>query len=242
MDRLALFAEPAAERIPVLNETGIRTIINGPIPVSADGEPIMGPVPGIPNLFVACGFTAGIAASGGAGAAMAAWILDGDPGMDLWPFDVRRFGPHHGQSHHLSERARSAYAGYYKLHHPGEETRIGRGLRRSPVHAELVAAGAVFGNRFGWERANWFRTPADPARDEPTFEGRPSSFDAVAREVQAIRSGVALIDQTSFAKFEISGPGAFDALQRLVANDLSGGPGKVTYTQILNPAAASRPT
>ena len=108
LDRLALFAEPAAERIPILAETGIRTIINGPIPVSADGEPIMGPVPGIPNLYVACGFTAGIAASGGAGEAMAAWILDGDPGMDLWPFDVRRFGPHHGTDRHLGARARTA--------------------------------------------------------------------------------------------------------------------------------------
>ncbi len=233
MDRLALFAEPAAERMPVLNETGIRTIINGPIPVSADGEPIMGPVPGIENLFVACGFTAGIAASGGAGLAMAAWILDGDPGMDLWPFDIRRFGPHHGQSHHLGERARTAYAGYYKLHYPGEESSVGRGLRRSPVHGHLAAAGARFGNRFGWERANWFAKAGD-APDAPTFEGKPSGFDAVAREVAAIRSGVALIDQTSFAKFEVSGPGAFAALQGLVANDLSGGPGKVTYTQILN--------
>lgn len=233
MDRLALFAEPAAERMPILNETGIRTIINGPIPVSADGEPIMGPVPGIENLFVACGFTAGIAASGGAGLAMAAWILDGDPGMDLWPFDVRRFGPHHGQSRHLGERARTAYAGYYKLHYPGEETSIGRGLRRSPVHAQLAAAGARFGNRFGWERANWFAEAGD-APERPTFEDTPAGFDAVAREVAAIREGVALIDQTSFAKFEVSGPGASAALQGLVANDLSGGPGKVTYTQILN--------
>ncbi len=233
MDRLALFAEPAAERIPVLNETGIRTIINGPIPVSADGEPIMGAVPGIANLFVSCGFTAGIAASGGAGEAMAAWILDGDPGMDLWPFDVRRFGPHHGASRHLGERARHAYAGYYKLHFPGEETGVGRGLRRSPVHAHLAAAGAVFGSRFGWERANWFARPGDPV-EPPTFEGRPPGFAAVAREVAAIRGGVALIDQTSFAKFRVAGPGAFEALQRLVANDLSGGPGRVTYTQVLN--------
>ncbi|HUG60738.1 MAG TPA: FAD-dependent oxidoreductase [Methylomirabilota bacterium] len=234
LDRLALFAEPAAERIPVLNETGIRTIVNGPIPVSADGEPIMGPVPGVDNLFVACGFTAGIAASGGAGEAMAAWILGGDPGMDLWPFDVRRFGPHHGASRHLGERAQFAYAGYYKLHYPGEEATVGRGLRRSPVHGHLAAAGAVFGSRFGWERANLFRCAGDDPADAPTFEGRPAGFACVAREVSAIRTGVALIDQTSFAKFEVTGPGAFAALQGLVANDLSGGPGKVTYTQILN--------
>jgi 4-methylaminobutanoate oxidase (formaldehyde-forming) len=101
------------------------------------------------------------------------------------------------------------------------------------VHAHLQAAGAAFGSRFGWERANWFRAAGDEP-DRPTFEGRPPGFAAVAREVRAIRSGVALIDQTSFAKFEVTGSGAFDGLQRLVANDLSGGPGRVIYTQILN--------
>ena len=95
MERLELFALPCAERLPVLNEIGIQTIINGPIPVSADGEPILGLAPELDNFFVTCGFTAGIAASGGAGEAMANWILDGDPGMDLWAFDVRRFGTPH---------------------------------------------------------------------------------------------------------------------------------------------------
>src|SRR5690606_26137 len=90
-DRFEKIAVPAAERLPILEEIGVQTLINGPIPVSADGEPVMGLVPGLANFYVACGFTAGIAASGGAGAAMARWILDGDPGMDLWPFDVRRF-------------------------------------------------------------------------------------------------------------------------------------------------------
>ena len=128
LERLERFALPASTRLPVLNEIGIQTIINGPIPVSADGEPIMGLAPGFENLFVACGFTAGIAASGGAGLAMSNLILHGDAGMDLWPFDVRRFSALQAQPLYLEDRAIEAYASYYKIHWPGEEAQAGRGL------------------------------------------------------------------------------------------------------------------
>jgi len=234
MDRLELFALPAAERLPVLNDIGIRTIINGPIPVSADGEPIMGLAPECDNLFVACGFTAGIAASGGAGEAMANWIVEGDPGMDLWQFDVRRFGPPQAQALWLEERAIEAYGAYYKIHFPTEEMHSARGQRQSPVHGRLDRAGAVFGQKFGWERPNWFAPPGTERLDRPSFEGRPNWFDAVAAEHRAIRERVAVIDQTSFAKFEIAGPGAAAFLQRLADNDLSAPPGACTYTQLCN--------
>lgn len=234
MDRLELFALPAAERLPVLNDIGIKTVINGPIPVSADGEPIMGLAPELDNFYLACGFTAGIAASGGAGQAMANWILQGDPGLDLWPFDARRFGAPHARAPWLAARAQEAYASYYKVHWPGEEHQAGRGLRRSPLYEPLKAAGAVFGSRFGWERANWF-TASDPAAtDRPSFEGEPGWHAAVAAEVRAIRTGVALIDQTSFSKFELTGPGAQAALNRIAAADISGAPGRAIYTQLLN--------
>ncbi|MGJ8583605.1 MAG: GcvT family protein [Marinosulfonomonas sp.] len=236
MDRLELFALPASERLPILNEIGIKTIINGPIPVSADGEPIMGKAPELDNFYVACGFTAGIAASGGAGLAMSNWILHGDPGLDLWPFDVRRFGAPHAQGAYLQERAIEAYGSYYKIHWPGEENAAGRGLRHSPLHHDLAEKGAVFGARFGWERANWFATPGSTATETHSFEGKHGSFDAVAAEVQAIRERVALIDQTSFSKFEISGPGAQEALQKIAANDLGGAPGRAIYTQLCNEA------
>ncbi|MEO8669599.1 MAG: FAD-dependent oxidoreductase, partial [Bauldia sp.] len=144
MDRLALFALPAAERLPILNEIGIQTVINGPIPVSADGEPIMGLAPELDNFFVACGFTAGIAASGGAGLAMANWIVHGDPGMDLWSFDIRRFGPVQAQGRWLEERAVEAYGAYYRIHWPGEEMHSARNVRQSPMHGRLMNAGAVF--------------------------------------------------------------------------------------------------
>lgn len=232
MERLELFALPAAERLPVLNEIGIQTVINGPIPVSYDGEPILGLAPELDNFYVACGFTAGIAGSGGGGLALSNMILYGDAGMDLWPFDVRRFGAVQAQGRYLEERAIEAYGAYYKIHWPAEETHVGRGLRRSPLHAILRDNGAVFGSRFGWERPNWFAR--EGSQERSSFEGKPSWFDAVGEEVRAIRERAALIDQTSFSKFEIAGEGAFEALQAIAANDLSGPPGKAVYTQLCN--------
>jgi len=235
MDRLELFALPCAERLPVLNEIGIQTVINGPIPVSADGEPVMGLAPELDNLFVACGFTAGIAASGGAGEAMANWILDGDPGMDLWAFDVRRFGAPHNPGRYLEERAIEAYGSYYKIHWPAEETAAGRGLRRAPIHAHLEKAGAVFGARFGWERPLWFAEPGSSREEHASFEEKPGWFDAVGREHRQIREQAALIDQTSFSKIEIDGPGTTAALERICANRIAGEPGRCIYTTMLNP-------
>jgi 4-methylaminobutanoate oxidase (formaldehyde-forming) len=234
-DRFEVIARGATERLPVLEELGVHSLINGPIPVSADGEPIMGPAPGLPNFFMACGFTAGIAASGGAGEAMAKWILEGDPGMDLWPFDLRRFGPYHANTRVLEERAIEAYGLYYRIHWPGHEMEAGRPARRSPFHDDLVARGAVHGSKFGWERPNWFARPEDEPIDRPAFEDRPNWFAAVGEECRAVREGVALIDQSSFSKFELSGPGAFAAIDRLAANDVSA-IGRAVYTQLCNEA------
>lgn len=234
LERLELFALPCAERLPVLNEVGIQTVINGPIPVSADGEPIMGLAPELDNFYVACGFTAGIAASGGAGEAMANWILDSDPGMDLWAFDVRRFGTPHATGRYLEDRAIEAYGSYYKIHWPAEETVAGRGLRRSPLHGALDAAGAVFGARFGWERPLWFATSGASREEKSSFEEKPSWFDAVGAEHRHVREGVVLIDQTSFSKFEIDGPGTMAALEAICANRIAGEPGRCIYTTMLN--------
>jgi 4-methylaminobutanoate oxidase (formaldehyde-forming) len=237
MERLELFALPCATRIPVLNDIGIQTIINGPIPASPDGEPIMGLAPELDNFYVACAFTAGIAASGGAGEAMANWILDGDPGLDLWSFDVRRFGAPHAVGRYLEDRAIDAYGQYYQIHWPAEETRAARGVRRSPLYGALQAKGAVFGARFGWERPLWFATPSGPRADLPSFEDKPNWFDAVGAEHRAIREGVVLIDQTSFGKTIIEGPGAFAFLQSLTTANLAGREGRCIYTQMLNDQA-----
>lgn len=233
-DRFEAIATPAAERIPMLNDLGIRQLINGPIPISPDGEPIIGRVPELANMFVACGFTSGIAACGGAGRALAHWILAGEPEYDLWAFDVRRFGVHHGGTRYLHERCVEAYHHYYLIHWPGQEMQSGRGGRRSPLWGALKAQGAVFGSRFGWERPNWFAGPGEAGEDVPSFEGRPSWFDAVAREVKAIRERVVLIDQSSFSKFEISGPGTTKYLNGLAAANVDKPVGSLIYTQLCN--------
>jgi 4-methylaminobutanoate oxidase (formaldehyde-forming) len=193
----------------------------------------MGRAPGLDNFFVACGFTAGIAACGGAGRALAQWIAEGDPGMDLWAFDIRRFGPHHAGTRYLHARAVESYGRYYKIHWPAEEMRSGRGARRSPLYGALKDKGAVFGSKFGWERPNWFAPAGVEPVDRPSFE-RPNWFEQVGAEHRAVRERVALIDVSSFSKFEISGPGAFRFLQGLAANDLDKPPGAVVYTQLCN--------
>ena len=233
MERFEEIALATAERIPVFGELGLKQLINGPIPVSPDGEPIMGQATERDNVFVACGFTSGIAAAGGAGRAMAEWIVQGYPEMDLWPFDLRRFGDFHSGTRALHERAVHAYGSYYHLHYPGEELTVARDARRSPLWQILKERGAVYGSKFGWERPNWFASQVNTV-DQPSFEGRPNWFDQVASEHRATRERVALFDLSSFTKFEVTGRGAFEALQRVAANDLDKPDGSVVYTQLCN--------
>ncbi len=234
LDRFEAIAVPASERLPILNELGIRNLINGPIPISPDGEPILGRLPELENFYVACGFTSGIAAAGGAGRAMAHWILQGEPEYDLWAFDVRRFGKHHASLKYLHERAVESYHRYYLIHWPGEEMHTGRGGRRSPLHGTLAARGAAFGSRFGWERPNFFRSDGLAVSDAPSFEGRAGWHAAVAREHKATREAATLFDQSSFSKYELSGRGATRFLQWVAANDVDKPLGSIVYTQLCN--------
>jgi 4-methylaminobutanoate oxidase (formaldehyde-forming) len=232
-DRFTPIGEAAVARIPSFGETGIKSMINGPIPISADGEPIMGKAPGLDNFFVSCGFTSGIAAAGGAGEAMANWILEGDPGFNLFAFDLLRFGPIHSAPEFLHARATESYASYYAIAWPGHEPASARPARTSPLHDVLLARGAVHGSKFGWERPNHFaRDPADRL-ERPSFR-RPGWFDAVGEEHRAVRERAALVDMSSFTKVEIEGPGALAALQRVAANDMDRAPGTIVYTQFLN--------
>ncbi len=234
-DRFEQIILRAAERLPIFDSIGLQTLINGPIPVSPDGEPIMGPVPELDNFFVACGFTAGIAASGGAGKVMAEWILEGEPEYDIWNFDVRRFGPHHARREFLSRRSVEVYGRYYLIHWPDEELQSSRDLRLSPLHGTLAAQGAVHGSKFGWERPNWFAPPGTSADTHGFNRAECNWFAAVAEEHQAVREAVVLIDQSSFSKLEISGSGALAALQRLAVSNLDRPPGSIVYTQLCNP-------
>lgn len=238
LDRFLPLAELAGQVTPVVNEVGIRQVINGPIPYSADGDFVMGWQPGIDNLMLATGFLYGIAAGGGAGEMIAEWIVEGAPSLDLWPLDVRRFGPHHGTRAFMYPRAVEHYAHHYKMRYPGQEHESARQLRLSPLYDRLKAAGAVYGSKNGWERPLWFAPEGVSPVDQLDFLN-PGWKPHAAEEHRAVRERVALIDQSSFAKFEILGPGALDLLQTLCVSNMDKPVGAVIYTQMCNAAGGT---
>lgn len=228
--------EQALVRVPALATAGIKQLVNGPESFTPDGNFILGQAPEVRNVFVGAGFNAfGIAAGGGAGMALAEWVVHGEPANDLWPVDIRRFGRHHQDVDWVRTRTLEAYAKHYTMAWPAEEYRSGRPFRQSPLYGRLKSQGAVFGEKLGWERPNWFADVAAGEKPEDVYTfGRPNWFEAVGREHEATRSRVALFDQTSFAKFTMTGPGAESALSWIAANDVSKAPGALTYTQMLN--------
>jgi 4-methylaminobutanoate oxidase (formaldehyde-forming) len=194
----------------------------------------MGPAPELDNCFVAVGFNAfGIAAGGGAGRMMAEWIIEGEPSLNIWPLDIRRFGPHHRSRSYNTARTGEIYGKHYTIHWPNEEHDSARGIRRSPLYFLLKEKGAVFGAKYGWERPNWFAPDGVEPKDELTFE-IPNWFEHAGDEHRAARENVVLIDQSSFSKFEIEGPGALTFLNWLAANNIDKPVGSVTYTQLCN--------
>ena len=232
-DRFEPLARNAGIRTPIVNEVGVRTMINGAIPISADGDFVMGKAPEFDNVFTACGFIYGIAAAGGAGAVMAEWIMEGRPKRDLWPLDVRRFHFHHDTRWFMYDRAIEIYAKHYDMKWPVSEQESVRNVRHSPLYHLLKERGAVFGSKSGWERPNWFAPEGVAPKDEPSFTW-PNWFEHVGVEHKAVREKVAMIDQSSFAKMEIVGPGALAALQRLTISNVDRAVGSVIYTQMLN--------
>lgn len=228
--------ELALGRVPALETAGIKTLTNGPESFTPDGNFILGEAPELRNFFVGAGFNAfGIAAGGGAGMALAEWVANGAPPYDLWAADIRRFGRPHFDSDWIARRTYEAYGKHYTMAWPGEEHDSGRPCRRSPLYSILKADGAVFGEKLGWERPNWYAdvSRGEEQRDIYTFQ-RPNWFDAVGREHRAAREDAILLDQTSFAKFALKGPDAEAALSWIAANDVTGPVGKITYTQMLN--------
>jgi sarcosine dehydrogenase len=227
--------EQALRRVPALERAGVKQLINGPESFTPDGNFILGEAAELAGFYVGCGFNAfGIASAGGAGRALAEWIAAGEPPMDLWPVDIRRFGAPHGDAGWVRARTLELYGKHYTIAWPGEEHTSGRPLRRSPLYERLKAAGAVFGEKLGWERANWFARPGiDEPRDHHGF-GRPNWFDAVGEEHRACRERVALFDATSFAKFMLVGRDAERALSWICANNVGQPPGRVVYTQMLD--------
>jgi dimethylglycine dehydrogenase len=236
LDRIADHLLTAGERIPAFGDAGIRTVVNGPDAYTPDGRCLMGWVPGARDLFVLAGFSIfGIVFAGGAGSYAAEWIVDGQPSDNMWELDLRRFGPYANSTSYLVARAAEVFEDEYKIHYPDEERPGGRPLKTDPLYDRLLAKGAVMGVRSGWERPLWFAAPGQEARDEYSFR-RGNWFDAVGAECRAVRSAVGVVDQTSFAKLRLSGPGAESFLDRLCANRLPPEPGRICLTQMLTPA------
>ncbi|MCA2012162.1 FAD-dependent oxidoreductase [Cereibacter sphaeroides] len=223
-------------RVPALESAGIKELVNGPESFTPDGNFILGEAPELKNFFVGAGFNAyGIAAGGGAGMALAEWVAKGEPPFDLWPVDIRRFGRPHFDTDWVRTRTMEAYGKHYTMAWPSEEHSSGRPCRKSPLYDTLLASGACFGEKLGWERPNWFADLAkgETPKDVYTF-GTPNWFDAVGREHKAAREAAVLFDQTSFAKFILKGPDAEEALSWIAANDVAKPVGSLIYTQMLN--------
>ncbi|HJU47485.1 MAG TPA: glycine cleavage T C-terminal barrel domain-containing protein, partial [Gaiellaceae bacterium] len=220
------------ERIPVFGDTGMTSVVNGPDGYTPDGRCLMGPVPGRRGLHVLAGFSIfGIVFGGGAGRYAAEWLVEGQPSDNMWELDVSRFGDHASSTSYIVERAFEVYEDEYKIHYPEEERPAGRPLKTDPLYATLLGKGAVMGVRSGWERPLWFARNG-PAREEYGF-GRGNWFDAVGEECRTVRSAVGVLDQTSFAKYTVSGPGASAYLDRVCANRLPSDPGRMALTQLL---------
>jgi glycine cleavage system T protein len=234
--RFAEIMDGAIRRVPVIADAGVTRMINGPEAFTPDNEFILGESD-VRGFFVAAGFCAhGIAGAGGIGQQMARWIVDGEPELDLWKMDIRRFGAQYRSRDHTLARTREVYQTYYDIHYPNEERQAGRPLRLTPAWPRLAALEAEFGEKSGWERPNWFRS-----NESDAFEGlRPRGWagqhwsTAIASEALATRRTAALFDESSFAKIEITGPGACDFLQRLCANDVDRPVGSIVYTSMLN--------
>jgi len=236
-DRFTPLMENAIKRVPVLETAEIVQLLNGPEGFTPDSEYLLGPT-SVRGFWVACAFCAhGLAGAGGIGKVMAEWIVHGHPEWDMWRLDVRRYGSQYNSQQYTLDRTIETYAQYYDIHYPAEERQSARPLRLSPAYHHLKELGAVFGEKGGWERPNFFAPNERDAKHghEPRGWGRHHWSPAIGVEHLATRERAGLFDETSFSKIEVLGPGALDFLQRLCANDLAKPVGSVIYTQMLNP-------
>jgi glycine cleavage system aminomethyltransferase T/glycine/D-amino acid oxidase-like deaminating enzyme len=234
--RLEEIVANARMRVPALEDARITRLINGPEAFTPDGEFCLGETE-VRGLFIAAGFCAhGLAGAGGVGKVMAEWIVGGEPELDLWAMDVRRFGAHYRSPSYTVKRVREVYETYYDIKYPNHERTAGRPLRVSPIYDWHREHGAVFGEKSGWERVNWYaanEAAGDAALRPRGWAGMHWS-PAIGAEHAACREAAALFDETSFAKIEVSGPGAAALLERLCDNRVAREVGRITYTQMLN--------
>ena len=230
LERLMPWLERAMERIPVVQEAGIKRVVNGAIPHSADGPPMLGPVAGLRNYWMCCGSSFGIAQGAGCGKYLAQWMLHGDAEINMTGFDPRRFGPY-ADNEFMGARGRQDYAMTYFTPLPGEELPAGRLRRTSPLHHTLEMQGCVHTETFGWERPAWF---SPDGREEAHSYRRNNVFEVVRDECLAVRERVGVLDLSGFAKYDVTGPDAHTFLNRLCANKMPDKPGGIVLTHVLS--------
>ncbi|HEY1725084.1 MAG TPA: FAD-dependent oxidoreductase [Steroidobacteraceae bacterium] len=231
LERLLPHVEAATRRVPALETCGLKDIVNGPIAYTPDGSPLIGPAWNHRNLWLNEGHSFGITAAGGAGWQLAEWIVEGEPGIDLLAVDPRRFGAYAGRNF-LIAKNEETYRNVFTIHYPDEERAEARPAKTSPVYDKLDRRGAVWGQRYGWERANWFAPAGVERRDHWSFR-RSNYFEHVGNEVRLMRERVGVIDLTPFTKHEVSGAGAQGWLDSLVANKVPTKIGRLALTHAL---------
>jgi len=226
LERLEPHIEDAMKMVPAFGEVGVKQVYNGAIAYTPDGNPIVGPAwGGKRNFWISEGHSFGITAAGGAGWQLAEWIVEGEPTVDMLGVDPRRYGDYASKAY-LVAKNEEAYRNVFVIHYPDEEREDGRPLRTAPCYERLKALGAVFGSKYGWERANWFAPPGVDAVDDWSFR-RSKWFEHVGNECRHVAEHVGLLDMTPFAKARVSGPGAQAFLDHLVANKLPKTDGRV---------------
>jgi len=232
-DRLEPHINAAIRRVPVFGKAGIKDCINGPIPYTPDGSPLIGPAWGLKNFWLCEGHSFGITAAGGSGWQLAEWMVEGEPGIDMWDVDARRFGDY-ANKRYTKVKNEECYEHVFILHYPLEERPAARPAKTAPAYLRQKELGAVFGQKFGWERANWFAPKGMEPKDKYSFR-RTNFFEPVREEVKAVRERAGLLDLTGFSKFEVSGPGAEAFLDRLVANRLPKKIGRIQLCHVCTP-------
>ncbi|MBV6395035.1 MAG: Dimethylglycine oxidase [Anaerolineales bacterium] len=235
-ERFTPLMENSIRRVPAIENAEVIKLLNGPEGFTPDGEFLLGPT-SVKGFWVACAFCAhGLAGAGGMGKVMAEWIVDGNPEWDVWRLDVRRFGPNYNSLDYAAARTFETYTQYYDIHFPGEERLSRRGQRLSPAYFRLRDLRCSFGEKFGWERPNWFNIHEEKAAHghEPRGWARHNWSRAIGHEHLMTREHAGLFDETSFNKFEVRGAGALKFLNRVCANEMDVPIGTVVYTQCLN--------
>ena len=238
IDRLEPHIEAAINRVPIFAKAGIKDCINGPIPYTPDGNPIVGPAWGLKNFWLNDGHSFGITAAGGAGWQLAEWIVEGEPGIDMLGVDPQRYGGY-ANKQYAKLKNEEAYEHVFIIHYPDEERPAARPVKTSPCHERLDARGAVWGQRYGWERPNWFAPKGVERKDDWSFR-RSKYWEHVGNECKMTRERATIIDITSFAKHEVSGPGAEAYLDRMVARKLPKRIGRVSLSHALTPSGGVR--